>query len=161
MIKGQKYCITYYYKLASYSKFAVDQLSVYLSDIEIKNSLTVNLPYNAQINNSAGLFLDNISEWEEVCTVYTATGGEKFFIIGNFKSYENTNYVATDKNMVNLRNKSYAYYFFDDIIIRPLENCTDCGCVQHDFEAQVLDSTYHGGLNPITRKIDKNQRWAY
>ncbi len=155
MIKGQKYCITYYYKLASFSKFAVDQLSIYLSDIEIKNSLTVNLPYNPQINNAAGLFLDNISEWEEVCTVYTANGGEMFFIIGNFKSYENTNYVATDKNMVNLRNKSYAYYFFDDVIIRPLENCTDCGCVQHDFEAQVLDSTYHGGFNPLTRKIDK------
>ena len=154
LIKGRKYCITYYYKLASYSKFAVDQLSVYFSDIEIKNSLMVNLPYQPQINNPVGLFLDNIDEWEEVCTVYTAVGGEKFFIIGNFKSYVNTNYVATDKNMKNLRNKEYAYYFFDDFSVRPLDNCTDCGCVQHDFEAQVIDSNYTGGYNFLSGKID-------
>ncbi len=155
MIKGKKYCITYYYKLASYSKFAVDQLSIYFSDIQIENNLMIDLPYKPQINNKEGLFLDNIDEWEEVCTVYTASGGEKFFIVGNFRSYENTNYVATDKNMKNLRNKEYAYYFFDDFYVRPLDNCTDCGCVKHDFEAQVIDSTYTGGLNLFTGKIDK------
>lgn len=153
--EGKKYCITYYYKLASYSKFAVDQLSFYFSDIEIKSGVNVNLPYKPQMNNTQGLFLDNIDEWEEVCTVYTAEGGESFFIIGNFKSYSNTNYVATDKNMKNLRNKSYAYYFFDDISVRPLDNCTDCGCVQHDFEAQVIDSSYTGGYNMFSGKIDK------
>lgn len=155
LIKGKKYCITYYYKLASFSKFSVDQLSFYFSDIEIKNSIKVNLPYKPQINNEEGLFLDNIKDWEEICTVYTAEGGESFFIIGNFKSYDNTNYVATDKNMKNLRNKSYAYYYFDDIIVRPLDNCTDCGCVQHDFEAQIIDSAYTGGLNLFTGKVDK------
>jgi outer membrane protein OmpA-like peptidoglycan-associated protein len=155
LVRGKKYCITYYYKLASYSKFAVDQLSFYFSDIEVKNSLMVNLPYKPQINNVQGLFLDNIEAWEEICTIYTAEGGEQFFIIGNFKSYDNTNYVATDKNMKNLRNKEYAYYFFDDISVRPLDNCTDCNCVQHDFEAQVIDSGYTGGLNTFTGKIDK------
>jgi outer membrane protein OmpA-like peptidoglycan-associated protein len=155
LIKGKKYCVTYYYKLASYSKFSVDQMSLYFSDIEVKSSININLPYEPQINSTIGLFLDNIDDWEEVCTVYEASGGEKYFIIGNFKSYENTNYVATDKNMKNLRNKEYAYYFFDDVIIKPLNNCTDCGCVQHDFEAEIIDSTYTGGYNPLTQMIDK------
>lgn len=155
LVAGKQYCVTYYYKLASYSKFAVDQLSMYFSDIEVKNDLMVNLPHSPQINNQVGLFLDNIDEWEEVCTVYIAKGGEKFFIIGNFKSYENTNYVATDKNMKNLRNKEYAYYFFDDVSIKLLENCKDCPCVQHDFEAEIIDTSYTGGLNYLTGKIDK------
>lgn len=155
LVAGKQYCVTFYYKLASFSKFAVDQLSMYLSDIEIKNQLTVNLGYKPQINNKVGLFLDNINEWEEVCTVYIAKGGERFFILGNFKSYENTNYVATDKNMKNLRNKEYAYYFFDDIIVKPLENCKDCPCVHHDFEADIIDSTYTGGFNYLTGKVDK------
>ena len=43
------------------------------------------------------------------------TGNERFFIIGNFKNYDNTNYVVTDKNVVNMRNKAYAYYYFDDV----------------------------------------------
>jgi outer membrane protein OmpA-like peptidoglycan-associated protein len=157
MIKDKKYCVTFYYKLASFSKFAVDQLSLYFSDIEIKNDLMVNLPYKPQINSQEGLFLDNIDDWEEMCTVYTAQGGENFFILGNFKSYDNTNYVATDKNMKNLRNKSYAYYFIDDVIIRPLDNCTDCGCVQHDFEAQIIDSSYSGGFNSFSGKIEKSK----
>lgn len=154
MEAGKKYCITYSYKLASYSKFIVDQVSLYLSENEIRNELKVNLPYNPQINNKSGLFLDNIEEWEEICTVYEAAGKEQFFIIGNFKSYDNTNYVATDKNMKNLRNKKYAYYYFDDVIIRPLENCTDCPCVHHDFEAEIIDSTYSGGFNPISGEVD-------
>lgn len=154
MEPGKQYCITYSYKLASYSKFIVDQISFYLGEAQIRNDSKVNLPFKPQINNTSGLFLDNIDEWEEMCTIYEAAGKEEFFIIGNFKSYENTNYVATDKNMKNLRNKEYAYYYFDDVIIRPLDNCTDCPCVHHDFEAQVIDSTYSGGFNPITGEVD-------
>ncbi|MCG8697579.1 MAG: OmpA family protein [Bacteroidales bacterium] len=155
LVEGKMYCITYYYKLASYSKFAVDQLSIYLSEIEVKNELKVNLPYKPQINNKVGLFLDNIEEWNRTCTIYKASGKEKYFIIGNFKSYENTNYVATDKNMKNLMNKEYAYYYFDDISIKPLDNCMDCPCVKHDFEAEIIDSTYTGGYDPFVGQVQK------
>ena len=158
MVKGKKYCVTFSYKLASYSKFAVDQISLYFSEIEIKNDLKVNLPYKPQINNIDGLFLDNIDEWEDICTIYTAQGDEKYFIIGNFKSYENTNYVATDKNIKNLMNKEYAYYYFDDIIIQPLDNCLDCQCVRHDFEAEVIDTSYTGGYDPFSGRIKGNPR---
>jgi len=104
-----------------------------------------------------GLFLDNIDEWEDICTVYQASGNEKYFIIGNFRSYDNTNYVATDKNMKNLMNKEYAYYYIDDVIIRPLDNCTDCPCVHHDFETRVIDSSYTGGFNPLTGTVAKKK----
>jgi outer membrane protein OmpA-like peptidoglycan-associated protein len=57
--------------------------------------------------------------------------------------------------MKNLMDKTYAYYYFDDIIIRPLENCTDCECVHHDFEAEIIDSSYTGGFDPIAGKVLK------
>jgi outer membrane protein OmpA-like peptidoglycan-associated protein len=155
LVAGKKYCVTYWYKLASYSKFAVDQLSMFFSEVEVRNDLMVNLPYKPQINNKVGLFLDNIDEWEEICTVYEASGNEQYFIIGNFKSYDNTNYVATDKNMKNLMNKEYAYYYFDDIVIRPLDNCTDCPCVHHDFEAEIIDTNFTGGFNPRTGTVPR------
>jgi outer membrane protein OmpA-like peptidoglycan-associated protein len=155
MVKGQKYCVRFYYKLASYSRFAVDQMSLYFSDVEIKNDININLPYTPQITNKVGLFLDNIYEWEEFCTVYTANGNERFFIIGNFKNYDNTNYVVTDKNIVNLRNKAYAYYYFDDVIISPLDNCLNCPCVLHDFESRIIEASYTGGQDRMTGKITK------
>lgn len=155
LVAKNKYCIVFSYKLASYSKFAVDQLSMLFSETEIRNDLMVNLPYKPQINNKEGLFLDNIDEWEDICTVYEASGNEKFFIIGNFMSYDNTNYVATDKSMKNLMNKEYAYYYIDNVIIRPLDNCTDCPCVHHDFEVRIIDSSYTGGFNPLTGIVSK------
>ncbi len=153
LVANKKYCVTFYYKLASFSKFAIDQLGLFFSEVEVKNDIRVNLPYTPQINSKAGLFLDNIDEWEQICTVYEAKGNEKFFIIGNFKSYENTNYVATDKNMKNLMNKTYAYYYFDDVVVRPLDNCTDCPCVHHDFEAKIIDTSFTGGFDPISGKV--------
>jgi len=155
LVQGKKYCVRFSYKLASYSRFAVDQLSLYFSDVEIKNTINVNLPYAPQISSKEGLFLDNIDEWEEFCTVYTAAGNEKFFTLGNFKNYDNTNYVVTDKNVVNLRNKAYAYYYIDDVIIVPLDNCRDCPCIQHDFESRIVDSSYTGGRDPLTGDVER------
>lgn len=155
MVKGQQYCVRFYFRLASYSRFAVDQMSLFFSEVEIKNDINVNLSYTPQITNKIGLFLDNIDEWEEFCTVYTAAGNERFFIMGNFKNYDNTNYVVTDKNVVNMRNKAYAYYYFDDVSISPLENCLNCPCVSHDFESRVIETHYTGGKDPMTGKVSR------
>lgn len=153
LTKDKRYCVVFYYKLASYSRFAVDQMSLYFSDVEIKNDINVNLSYSPHLTNKAGLFLDNIDSWERFCSVYSASGAEQYLIIGNFRNYDNTNYVVTDKNVVNLRNKAYAYYYFDDVSITPLDNCLDCPCVQHDFESRVIETRYTGGLDQATGRL--------
>jgi outer membrane protein OmpA-like peptidoglycan-associated protein len=154
MQAGERYCVTFWYKLASYSRFSVDQLSVYITNDPVRNSLKTSLNFKPQITNKPGLFLDNIDEWKQMCKVYTAKGGEQFFIIGNFKDYDNTNYVVTDKNVVNKRDKEYAYYFFDNVAVRKLENCNDCPCVPQDMDVVLMDTSYTGGFNPYTGKID-------
>jgi outer membrane protein OmpA-like peptidoglycan-associated protein len=155
MEAGKKYCVKFYYRLASGSRFAVDQLSVYFSSDKILKDGIVALGVKPQLNNIVGLFLDNVEDWEQICYVYTAEGNEKYFIIGNFKNYDNTNYVVTDKNIVNQRNKAYAYYYFDDVDISPLDNCQDCPCVQHDFETRIVDTFYTGGRDPVTGQVKR------
>jgi outer membrane protein OmpA-like peptidoglycan-associated protein len=155
MEAGKKYCVKFYYRLASGSRFAVDQLSVYFARDKILKDGIVALGVKPQLNNIDGLFLDNVEDWEQICYVYTAEGNEKHFIIGNFKNYDNTNYVVTDKNIVNLRNKAYAYYYFDDVDISQLDNCQDCPCVQHDFETRIVDTFYTGGRDPVTGQVKR------
>ena len=155
MIAGEKYCMTYYYRLASGSRLAVDQISVFFSASKIATEGTEALDVSPQLTTVEGLFFDDVENWEQVCQVYEAKGGEKFFIIGNFKNYENTNYVVTDKNIVNLRNKAYAYYYFDNVGVRKIDDCNVCPCVLHNFEARVVDSSYTGGRNPITGDVKK------
>jgi outer membrane protein OmpA-like peptidoglycan-associated protein len=147
MEKGKMYCVSFHYRLASMSKFAVDQLSLFFVDLEIKSTIKANLAVEPQLINRPGLFLDNIEEWEQFCQVYTAKGGERYFVAGNFKSYDHTNYVVTDKNVTNLRDKQYAYYFFDDFSVKLLENCNDCPCVPQNMDVVVMDSSYSGGLD--------------
>lgn len=153
MEKDKMYCVTFHYRLASMSKFAVDQLSLFFTDTEVKSTIKSNLAVDPQMNNKPGLFLDNSEAWEQFCRVYTARGGERYFVAGNFKNYDNTNYVVTDKNVVNLRDKQYAYYFFDDFSIKPLENCNDCPCVPQNMDVVVMDSSYTGGIDPRTGKF--------
>ncbi|MFP4060644.1 MAG: OmpA family protein [Bacteroidales bacterium] len=153
--RDKKYCVYFSYRLASYSKLAVDQLSLRFYNDKVESDIKTALGGIAEINNQPGLFLDNMEKWREICTVYTARGDERFFVIGNFRPYESTNYVVTDKNMVNLRDKAYAYYYFDDVAILPLDNCDDCPCVNKDMEVFLLDTFYTGGMNPYTGRIEK------
>lgn len=155
MVAGQVYCVTFWYKLASGSKFAVDQLSVYFVNDIVANDNKTYLDYKGQLNNEKGLFLDNTEEWEQYCQLYTATGGETHFIVGNFKDYENTNYVVTGKDTKNKRGKSYAYYFYDDFAIRPLVDCNVCSCVPQGMETVVIDSSFTGGLDPVTGRMER------
>lgn len=155
MVAGQKYCVSLWYKLASGSKFAIDQLSLHFTDSKITNGNKTFLKLKADLTNKEGLFLDNTEEWIQFCQVYTAKGGEQFFVVGNFKNYDNTNYVITGRDTKNKKGKSYAYYFFDDFEIRPLVDCNMCACVPKGLETVLIDSSYTGGQNPVTGQIDK------
>jgi len=153
MDKDVIYCVTFYYRLASGSRLAVDQLGVYFSNNEIKTQGTNALQLIPQYSTKEGLFLDDVEEWKQICFTYKAKGGEKFFIVGNFKDYDHTNYVVTDKNIVNYRNKAYAYYYFDNFNIRPLNNCKECPCVKQNMEVKIVDTFYTGGRHPVTGEI--------
>lgn len=155
MVAGQKYCVSFWYKLASGSKFAIDQLSMHFTTSKIIKDNSAFLSLTADLSNKAGLFLDNTEEWNQFCQVYTAKGGEQCFVVGNFSNYDNTNYVATGRDTKNKKGKSYAYYFFDDFEIRPLIDCNMCPGVPKGLKAVVIDSSYTGGKNPVTGQVDK------
>jgi outer membrane protein OmpA-like peptidoglycan-associated protein len=155
MEAGQKYCVSFWYKLASGSKFAVDKLAVNFVKEEVANDNKTYLPLKAQLNNTEGLFLDNTEEWRQFCMVYTAEGAERFFVVGNFNNYNNTNYVVTGKDTKNKKGKAYAYYYFDLFEIRPLIDCNVCACVPKGMETVVIDSFYTGGLDPITGQLNQ------
>lgn len=158
MKPGKRYCISLYYKLASGSRFAIDQLGVYLSNDHLAYNTKKEIKVQPQLSNPKGLFLNNTEKWEHFCRVYEAKGGEQFITIGNFNSYQNTNYVGVEK-----KNKSthtmtdYAYYYFDLVEVKEITKCEACACIPHDLKVAVVDSFYTGGFNPITGKIDQKQ----
>ena len=62
-------------------------------------------------------FYNNPEKWTEITIIYTASGYEKFFSIGNFDSNS-----KTEKQQRFAKQKhEFAYYYIDDVSIEPLE----------------------------------------
>lgn len=158
MKKGKRYCVSFYYKLASGSRFAIDQMGVHFSNEVLAYNTKEEVKVEPQLKNPIGLFLTDTKNWDHFCRVYDAEGGEQFITVGNFKSYNKTNYVGVEKHNKNSHTMTdYAYYYFDLVEVRELTKCEACACIPHDLKVAVVDSFYTGGFNPITGKIDKKQ----
>jgi len=162
MNRGEKYCVSMSYKLASFSRYAVDQIGIFFSETDIrKNEILENIitpiGVKPQVSNPQGTILDNTDQWKEMCQVYTATGLEAYVVIGNFRLYKDTKVVEVQRAASNALGKEYSYYYLDDVAIIPLKgNCQLCSCVPHDLDAnhttdyRSITIAATGGVEPYT-----------
>ena len=49
------------------------------------------MPYIPQVRLGPGGQMNDTANWVELSAVYTASGGEQYIVIGNFKDFANTN----------------------------------------------------------------------
>lgn len=129
LLKGQLYCVKYVVNLADRSRFAIANLGAYFSDSKLDNDEDGNVFYEAQINNEFQKVLKNTLKWEVVCNVYTATGKEKYFAIGNFKTDSETiKEKINAPESLNTSQVQMAYYYIDYISVKPVVRFSDCNC---------------------------------
>jgi OmpA-OmpF porin, OOP family len=92
----------------------IKQLGAYFSDTEFKTGMSfdeeglVDSTYNKGISGTLN--------WITIQGDYTAHGGEKFIIIGNFRTKMKDDFVK--KNKWNLFEFKEAYYYLDDVSLR-------------------------------------------
>ena len=127
--KGQLYCVKYVVNLADRSRFAVANLGAYFSESKLENEGVGNVFFEAQINNEFQKVLKNTLKWDVVCNVLTATGKEKFLVIGNFETDSKTikeKIIAQES--VDAPQVQMAYYYIDYISVKPVVRFSDCNC---------------------------------
>lgn len=112
---GKSYRVSFNVSLANPSTTAITQLGAYLSNNAISSSNTLALPFTPQIVSERGNFLIDTVDWIEITAIYTATGGEKFITIGNFKDELQTDTIQLHVGLPE------AYYYIDDVSITPVE----------------------------------------
>ncbi len=127
LVAGQTYCVSFYVSLADTVPFAVDKIGVYLSSGFVQFPVshcvnTVPLPVTPQLEWAGGVIL-NDSGWVRMEWQYTASGGEQYFVIGNF--FNNTATTVQNTGSTGFANP-FAYYFIDDVSIIP-GICCDAG----------------------------------
>lgn len=110
---GQKYVVKFYVSLAENVMWGTSSIGVYFSNTAYSHNACPNsqlMPVTPQLNYCGDPIMDTIN-WVEVKWIYTATGGEQYFTIGNFKSDANT--VTATHNCQSFN--PYAYYYIDDV----------------------------------------------
>lgn len=122
--KDSVYLIKFYVSLSDYSNFAISTLGMYLSAEEINSSSWNPINAEPQIENNFEKVINETTDWVEITAIYTATGDERYIIIGNFKKDKESN-ITTISNDNSKKSDLKAYYYVDCVSV---ELCPEGDC---------------------------------
>ncbi len=126
LISNLNYCIQFYVSPSDSSRYITNDIGIYFSNAFTNDTCPgypCTLPFIPQFENSSSNNLNNRNGWTLVSGIYTAIGGEKYIILGNFK--DSTTTVATNTGWSFNSGFVYAYYYIDDILITPCDSLHD------------------------------------
>jgi outer membrane protein OmpA-like peptidoglycan-associated protein len=129
LVKGQQYCIRYSLSLAELSKFAVNNVGVYVTEKKLQYSKDNAIMVEPQVTITDNVPVNIMDSWEHICGTFTAAGGEEYIVIGGFG--------AEDKIKIEKMKKpagatgtvmNEAYYFLDNVEIVAIDAKSQCNC---------------------------------
>lgn len=113
---GKCYHFEMYVNAANKAKYTTDAIGACFTDtFPILDSLTFLLPLTPQVENLPGVFFDTLL-WSKVTGNFTAQGGEKYLIIGNFKNDSNTVVQLTG-----IGTQATSYCYIDDVSLTEID----------------------------------------
>jgi hypothetical protein len=113
---GVVYRVEFYVSFVNFDKYAVDAIGAYFSLNSISGPSGNVLNYSPQVSNSVGNFLADTLNWMQITGTFTATGGEKYLTIGNFKPDSLTNRIVVNNSALDTVS---SYYYIDDVQVYP------------------------------------------
>ncbi|MEJ0033025.1 MAG: OmpA family protein [Bacteroidota bacterium] len=156
--RGAKYRVEFFFKLSSYSVFATDRIGFALSDSLFNRSDDKLIKHtNSFTTTNTTPFTSD--KWQAATTEYSAKGGERVLVIGNFSDDRTTHHEKIDKHT----GKSFmlsasAYYYIDDVSIvqtwPPIE-------VKTDSTSDAITWTDGRKIEPNEIFILKNIQFGY
>ena len=123
LVAGQTYCVSMYVSLPNAMPFATNNIGVYFSNTHyLRDACTQGAMINVtpQLNYTCGAITDTTANWFRIQWSYVATGGEQYFVIGNFYNNAGTTIVNTGQSPFP---NPFAYYYIDDVSIVPNSCC--------------------------------------
>jgi outer membrane protein OmpA-like peptidoglycan-associated protein len=121
LLRDTTYIVEFYFKLSSFSAYAVDRIGLLLTASEIDgyhDKVIQATPTLSVVNDSA--FTSETGLWELAQMEYKAKGGEQFILIGNFFSNADTKFYRIQFSPIQqemLGNS--AYYYVDAVKVIP------------------------------------------
>jgi outer membrane protein OmpA-like peptidoglycan-associated protein len=144
------YCISFYIKHASYSKYQTKNVGVYFSKKKINKWTQKVLNKKPQIDHNE-FYIDG-SKWHLICGIYKSIGNEKYLTIGNFKNYKNTSVIENPLVNVKTTKTTTAYYYIDNVSVNKINSIYQCNCKDEQI-ISFADSTIEIFANLLPEKI--------
>ena len=122
LVAGQEYCVSFYVSLADKMRYACNNLGIYFSTTHTHiNASYAPLNFTPQINDTN--IVSDTTNWTLIYGQYTAQGGERYIIIGNFFSDALTDTIHSNPG----GQLTDAYYYIDDVNV----HCCRCDSTTH------------------------------
>lgn len=134
MLAGEYYCVKFHISFADLSKYATNNIGAYVSKDSIASEVDLILDYKPQIINSTNRVFEKQWDWEDICRIYVADGGEQYLTIGNFAKQDDIIKKSVKRppgyTSTQIRD---GYYYIDDISILPNATPENCKCEPGNF----------------------------
>jgi hypothetical protein len=129
LISGRQYYVTFYVAIADKLQFSCDKVGAYFSSGPVTTCASCLMPFVPQIE-STSMITDTVG-WTQVSGIFTASGGEQYITIGNFRSDVNTNLVTVNNSSI----YPAAYFYIDDVSV---VNCDSVNSVLNVSDGPAL-----------------------
>lgn len=136
LVAGQTYCVSFFVSLPDQVAWGSNNIGVYFTQNGYYQDAcagTNQISVTPQLNYNCSAIMDTVN-WVRLQWNYTATGGERYFVIGNFFNSANTTRQCSNSAAGNTN--PFAYYFIDDVSI---EAGTCCYAEVNPVVPQCLD----------------------
>jgi hypothetical protein len=109
--KNSVYCLSFYICSVDNDSYRayIDKIGINFSNDSIWYNTFLNIPLPAQLETEEGYFYTDSINWQKVSLTYTATGGERYMTVGNFRDNANS-----DTILLGIPNGEIAYYYVDN-----------------------------------------------
>jgi OmpA-OmpF porin, OOP family len=121
---GEKYLLEFYYKLANNAVYAINRIGLNISEtpVNAKHDRVLNISPVISIEQDTAI-TKTTGMWEHVRQEYTAKGGERYVIIGNFFGNDKTKFTRLPfRYGMNAMLNFNAYYYIDDVSVKNLDS---------------------------------------
>ena len=147
LISNTCYHFEMYVNLANNCEYTSDDIGVYFSDTAITGiNNYLPLPFNQHIDNVTGNVFDTLN-WTLVSGNYTATGGENYLIIGNFKYDSLTSFILINSS----GSHPSAYCYIDDV---SLSICTGIDEQNENYGINIFPNPMTYTLNATVKNTE-------
>lgn len=136
------YCVKMSVMLALLSKYANNNIGMYLSEKGLDLEALEAGAITPQIMHSQNRIFNEQFAWEDICQTYIAKGGERYLTIGNFGKTDETQdeKIRRPKGVMGMQTRG-SYYYIDDVSVMNMAGVESCEC-EVDASGSALQVVY-------------------